>query len=93
MKTYKLIALIGSIAVALIILIPNLSWAADDGAGIYKAKCAVCHGVGAAGKPAANIPSQVSDRMKKSSDDHLPKAPSLERPSIRLHSRACCPNR
>jgi mono/diheme cytochrome c family protein len=74
MKTYKLIVLIGSIAVALIILIPNLSWAADDGAGIYKAKCAVCHGVGAAGKPAANIPSQVSDRMKKSSDDDLAKA-------------------
>jgi mono/diheme cytochrome c family protein len=74
MKTYKRIVLIGSIALALFILIPNLSWAADDGAGIYKAKCAVCHGVDAAGKPAANIPSLVSDGMKKSSDDDLAKA-------------------
>ena len=57
MKTIKLIVLIGSIALVLFILIPNLSWAADDGAGIYKAKCAVCHGADAAGKPAGNIPS------------------------------------
>jgi cytochrome c6 len=74
MKTNKLIVLIGSIAVALFILAPNLSWAADDGAGIYKAKCAVCHGADGAGKPAANIPSLVSDGMKKSSDDDLTKA-------------------
>ena len=73
MKTIKLIVLIGSIALALFILIPNLSWAADDGAGIYKAKCAVCHGADAAGKPAGNIPSLVSNSMKKSSDDDLAK--------------------
>jgi cytochrome c553 len=73
MKTNKLIMLIGSIAVALFMLIPNLSWTADDGTSIYKAKCAACHGADAAGKPAANFPSLVSDGMKKSSDDDLAK--------------------
>jgi cytochrome c553 len=73
MKTTKLLMLVMTIAVALFILIPNLSWAADDGATIYKAKCAMCHGADAAGKPAAKIPSLVSDDSKKASDDELAK--------------------
>jgi mono/diheme cytochrome c family protein len=73
MKTTKLVMLVMTIAVALFILIPNLSWAADDGATIYKAKCAACHGADAAGKPAAKIPSLVSDEAKKASDDDLVK--------------------
>jgi len=73
MKTTKLVMLVMTIAVALFILIPNLSWAADDGATIYKAKCAMCHGADAAGKPAAKIPSLVSDDSKKASDDELAK--------------------
>jgi mono/diheme cytochrome c family protein len=67
MKTMKIAVLVVTIAVALFILIPNLSWA-DDGAAIYKAKCAVCHGPDGAGKPAAKIPSLVSDDVKKLSD-------------------------
>ena len=74
MKTTKLVMLVMTIAVALFILIPNLSWAADDGATMYKAKCAMCHGADAAGKPAAKIPSLVSDEAKKMSDDDLGKA-------------------
>jgi cytochrome c553 len=74
MKTTKLVMLVMVIAVGLFILIPNLSWAADDGAAIYKAKCAVCHGVDAMGKPAAKIPSLVSDEAKKASDDDLAKS-------------------
>jgi mono/diheme cytochrome c family protein len=74
MKTTKLLMLVMTIAVALFILIPNLSWAADDGATIYKAKCAMCHGADAAGKPAAKIPSLISDEVKKMSDDDLAKA-------------------
>ena len=74
MKTTKLVMLIMTIAAALFILIPNLSWAADDGAALYKAKCAACHGPDAAGKPAAKIPSLVSDEAKKLSDDDLAKA-------------------
>jgi mono/diheme cytochrome c family protein len=74
MKTTKLVMLVMTIAVALFILIPNLSWAADDGATIFKSKCAACHGADAAGKPAAKIPSLVSDDVKKLSDDDLAKA-------------------
>ncbi len=73
MKTKKLVMLIVTIAVALFVLIPNLSWA-EDGAAIYKTKCAMCHGADAAGKPAAKIPSLVSDEAKKQSDDGLAKA-------------------
>lgn len=71
MKTTKLVMLVLTIAVALFILIPNLSWAADDGASQYKTKCAACHGADAAGKPAAKIPSLISDDAKKASDDDL----------------------
>ena len=74
MKTTKLVMLVMTIAVGLFILIPNLSWAADDGATIYKAKCAACHGADAAGKPAAKIPSLVSDEAKKASDNDLAKS-------------------
>src|SRR5271169_1701797 len=74
MKTTTLVALVMTIAVALFILIPNLSWAVDDGGSIYKAKCAACHGADAAGKPAARIPSLVSDEAKKASNDDLTKA-------------------
>src|SRR5437588_13107380 len=78
MKTTKLVMLVMTIAVALFILIPNLSWA-DDGATIYKAKCAACHGADASGKPAAKIPSLVGDDVKKMSDDDLAKA-IMEKP-------------
>src|SRR5580700_2519407 len=73
MKTTKLVMLVMTIAVALFILIPNLSWA-DDGATAYKTKCAACHGADAAGKPAAKIPALNGDDAKKLSDADLSKA-------------------
>ena len=74
MKITKLILLIVMIALALFLMLPNLAWAADDGATIYKAKCAMCHGVDLAGKPAAKAPSLVSDQCKKASDADLTSA-------------------
>ena len=71
MKMSKLVILIAMIAVALFLILPNLSWAADDGAAVYKTKCAMCHGADLAGKPAAKIPSLVSDDAKKASDADL----------------------
>ncbi|MGB8012572.1 MAG: cytochrome c [Terriglobales bacterium] len=67
MKTTKLVMLVMIIAVAMFILIPNLSWA-EDGAALYKTKCAACHGADAAGKPAMKAPSLISDEQKKKSD-------------------------
>ncbi len=74
MKTTKMVMLVMAIAVALFVLIPNLSWAADDGAALFKAKCAMCHGADAAGKPAMKAPSLISDEAKKLSDADLTKA-------------------
>jgi mono/diheme cytochrome c family protein len=71
MKMSKLVILIVMIAVALFLVLPNLSWAADDGAAIFKAKCAACHGADLTGKPAAKIPSLLSDDAKKASDADL----------------------
>jgi mono/diheme cytochrome c family protein len=70
MRLMKLAILIAAIAVALFLILPSLSWA-DDGASVYKAKCAMCHGADLAGKPAAKIPSLVSDDSKKKSDAEL----------------------
>jgi mono/diheme cytochrome c family protein len=70
MKLTKIAMLIVTVAVALFILIPTLSWA-EDGAALYKAKCAMCHGPDGAGKPAAKIPSLVSAEAKAKSDADL----------------------
>src|ERR1700683_1501272 len=74
MKTTKLVMLVMTIAVVLFMLIPNLSWAADDGAATFKAKCATCHGADAAGKPAMKAPSLISDEAKRKSDEDFAKA-------------------
>ena len=71
MKMTKLVILIMMIALALFLILPNLSWAGDDGATIYKTTCAACHGADLAGKPAAKIPSLISDDSKKASDADL----------------------
>ena len=71
MKTMKLVFLIVAIALALFLILPNLSWAGEDGATIYKTKCAACHGADLGGKPAAKIPSLLFDDSKKQSDADL----------------------
>jgi len=73
MKMTKIAVLVLTIAVALFVLIPSLSWA-DDGAAIYKAKCAMCHGADAAGKPAMKAPSLIAPEAKAKSDADLTKA-------------------
>ncbi len=70
MKTTKILMMVMVIAVTLFIVLPNLSWA-EDGAALYKAKCAACHGADATGKPAAKIPSLVSPEAKGLSDADL----------------------
>lgn len=74
MKTFKLVIFIIMIALALFLILPNLSWAADEGATLYKTKCAACHGADLGGKPAAKIPSLISDDSKKLSDADLTEA-------------------
>jgi cytochrome c6 len=38
-------------------------WAADDGAALYKKKCAACHGTQGEGKPAMKAPSLKGTTM------------------------------
>lgn len=59
----SLILPLGALALA-----PRATPAAEDGAALYKAKCAVCHGANGEGKPAVKAPSLVSDEAKKLSD-------------------------
>ena len=70
MKITKLVILIVMIALALFLILPNLSWA-QDAATVYKTKCAACHGADLGGKPAAKIPSLVSDDANKLSEADL----------------------
>jgi mono/diheme cytochrome c family protein len=70
MKMTKIAMLILTVAVVLFVLIPSLSWA-EDGAALYKAKCAMCHGPDGAGKPAVKAPSLVSAEAKAKSDADL----------------------
>lgn len=65
------LAVIVLIAFAFFILAPNTLRAAEDGAALYKTKCAVCHGPDGGGKPTIKAPSLVSDEAKKMSDDDL----------------------
>ncbi len=57
MKTIKLAAAVAALAALLFVALPNLAWAQNDGAALYKAKCAMCHGADAAGKPAMKAPA------------------------------------
>jgi len=61
----KITGLAVSVALAVLLSIP--SWAADDGGTLYNTKCAACHGVDGAGKPAARIPSLISEEAKNAS--------------------------
>jgi mono/diheme cytochrome c family protein len=89
MKTTKIAILVLTIAVVLFILIPSLSWAGEDGAAIFKAKCAMCHGPDGAGKGAAK--SLVSDEAKKMSDDDISKVVSTN-PKHAAVSKALTPD-
>jgi len=71
MTTSKRVIVVVAFAVASFILIPGTAFAADEGADLYKAKCAMCHGADATGKPAVKAPSLVSEDAKKKSDAEM----------------------
>jgi len=56
------------IVFAFLLAMPTVGWSADEGATLYKSKCAACHGAGGEGKPAMKAPplkgiSWDSDRI------------------------------
>lgn len=69
------------ISAALLASLSTLSWAADDGAAVYKKKCAGCHGQQGEGKPAMKAPAlkgtslsaeKVVDHITKGEPDSKP---------------------
>jgi cytochrome c len=46
-----------AVVTATIAYLPATSWGADDGAALYKSKCAGCHGANGEGKPAVKAPA------------------------------------
>ena len=55
------------VSVAAMLLVVSLaSWAADDGATLYKKKCAGCHGASGEGKPAMKAPALVGTSLEAS---------------------------
>jgi mono/diheme cytochrome c family protein len=46
-----------ALGLGLLLVVPSISLAADDGAALYKSKCAGCHGASGEGKPAVKGPS------------------------------------
>jgi mono/diheme cytochrome c family protein len=58
-------------AMALFLILPNLSWAQED---LYKTKCAGCHGADGKGSAAGQkmgAPAFSSDKVQKASDAEL----------------------
>src|ERR1700739_2279059 len=49
--------------VATLIFTSTASWAADDGASLYKKKCGSCHGANGEGKPAMKAPALKGTTM------------------------------
>jgi cytochrome c len=46
-----------SVCLGLLVATPNPALAAEDGAALYKSKCAGCHGAAGEGKPAMKAPA------------------------------------
>lgn len=53
-------------AVALLLIVSTASWAAEDGAALYKTKCAGCHGANGEGKPAIKAPALKGTKLDAS---------------------------
>lgn len=66
---------------ALVVMLSTFSLAADDGAALYKSKCAGCHGADGAGKPAMKAPALKGTSLEASQIvEHLTKGESTSKP-------------
>jgi len=61
----------------MLLVVSSASWAADDGAALYKTKCAGCHGANAEGKPAIKAPALKGTTLEVSQlVEHITKGES-----------------
>lgn len=65
----------------LLLFAGTASWAADEGASLFKTKCAGCHGANGEGKPAMKAPALKGTRLEVNQlVDHLMKGEPSSRP-------------
>ncbi len=68
-------------AATLLLMGATASWAAEDGAALYKSKCARCHGANGEGKPAIKAPAIKGTSMDTDQlVNHLMKGESTSKP-------------
>ena len=74
---YKCLVILGT----LLLFGSAVSWAADDGAALYKKKCAGCHGASGEGKPAVKAPALKGTALDTDKIvDHLTKGEPTSKP-------------
>src|SRR5271157_2747121 len=66
------------VSLAAMLLVASLAcWAADNGAALYKTKCAGCHGASGEGKPAIKAPALKGTNLEVSQlAEHIAKGES-----------------
>ncbi len=63
------------------LILSSASWAADEGAALYKTKCAGCHGASGEGKAAMKAPALKGTSLDASQiAEHLTKGESTSKP-------------
>ena len=66
---------------AILLIASAVSWAAEDGAALYKTKCAGCHGASGEGKPAMKAPALKGTKLEANQVvEHITKGESGSKP-------------
>ena len=66
---------------AIFLMLCSASWAADEGASLFKSKCAGCHGANGEGKAAIKAPALKGTSLDSSQIvEHLTKGESTSKP-------------
>ena len=70
-----------ALLIGLLLAVPGVVLAADDGAALYKAKCAGCHGAAGEGKPAVKAPALKGTALDAGKiADHITKGEPNSKP-------------
>jgi len=70
-----------ALLIGLLLAVPGVVLAADDGAALYKAKCGGCHGAAGEGKPAVKAPALKGTALDASKiADHITKGEPNSKP-------------
>ena len=66
---------------AMSLILCSASWAADEGAALYKSKCSGCHGASGEGKAAIKAPALRGTSLEASQIvEHITKGESTSKP-------------